>query len=125
MFEADQVFSHYNLPDKEETYTLRLFLYMAKDLPAGDKTGASDPFVIVRCCGQVAKSKTKYETLNPAFFETLEMQIKLPSAILSGKADFENVPKSVINIMMFDEDTDLLKNKKKQLLGRTLLIIGE
>ena len=92
-------------------------------MPAGDKTGASDPFVVARCSGQMAKSKTKYETLNPSFFETLEMKVNLPKGLLDGKLGKDSLPKSVINIMVFDEDTDILKNKKKVLLGRTLINI--
>ncbi len=52
---------------------MRLYLYGGKELPSGDDSGASDPFVIVRCGGQVARSNTKFETLNPTYFETMEM----------------------------------------------------
>jgi len=51
---------------------------MGRDLPPADETGAADPFVIVRCQGQKSKSKVKYETLNPGFFETLELVVSLP-----------------------------------------------
>lgn len=75
----------------------------------------------------MARSKTKYETLNPAFYETLEMKIKLPKRILNSgeeEEDLENLPKSIINIMVFDEDIDpFMRNKKKSLLGRTILTV--
>lgn len=51
---------------------------MGRDFPAADETGASDPFIIARCQGKKTKTKVKYETLNPGFFETIEMVVSLP-----------------------------------------------
>ena len=59
-------------------YLLQIHLYMGRDFPAADETGASDPFIIARCQGKKVKSKIKYETLNPGFFETIEMVVSLP-----------------------------------------------
>lgn len=47
-------------------------------MPPADETGAADPFVIAKCMGKTAKSKTKFETLNPGFFETIQMEVTLP-----------------------------------------------
>lgn len=44
---------------------------MGRDFPPADETGAADPFVNVRCMGKKTKTRTKYETLNPGFFETV------------------------------------------------------
>jgi Ca2+-dependent lipid-binding protein len=51
---------------------------MGRNFPAADESGASDPFVIARCQGKKARSKVKYETLNPGFFETVEMVVSIP-----------------------------------------------
>ena len=59
-------------------YLLQIHLYMGRNFPPADETGAADPFVIARCQGTKAKSRTKFETLNPGFFETLEMVVSLP-----------------------------------------------
>lgn len=59
-------------------YCLQIHLYMGRNFPAADETGAADPFIIARCMGKKAKSKTKFETLNPGFFQTLEMVVSLP-----------------------------------------------
>lgn len=64
--------------DLYQEYLLQIHLYMGKDFPPADDTGAADPFVIARCQGKVAKSETKFETLNPGFFEVMQMKISLP-----------------------------------------------
>ena len=51
---------------------------MGRDLPPADETGAADPFIVMRCQGKKTKSKTKYCTLNPGFFEVLELVVNLP-----------------------------------------------
>ena len=59
-------------------FLIHVHLFMGRDFPAADETGAADPFIIVRCQGKKVKSKTKYETLNPGFFETVELVVSLP-----------------------------------------------
>lgn len=51
LFQEEEVFQDYIEIKNFETYILRLFVYMAKELPAADKKGASDPFLIARCSG--------------------------------------------------------------------------
>jgi Ca2+-dependent lipid-binding protein len=51
---------------------------MGRNFPPADETGAADPFIIARCQGKRTKSRTKFETLNPGFFETVEMVVSLP-----------------------------------------------
>lgn len=52
---------------------MRTFIYVARDLPASDKEGTSDPYVSVHCAGSKARSVTRENTLNPGFFETLTL----------------------------------------------------
>jgi len=35
--------------DNYKDYLVQIHLYMGRDFPAADETGASDPFVIARC----------------------------------------------------------------------------
>lgn len=62
----------------ETEYLLLVHLFMGREFPPADDTGAADPFVIARCQGKKAKSETRFETLNPGFFQTLEMVVSLP-----------------------------------------------
>jgi len=59
-------------------YLLQVHLYIGRNLPPADDTGAADPFIIARCQGKKTKSSIKYETLNPGWFETLEMVVPVP-----------------------------------------------
>ena len=59
-------------------YILQIHLVMGRDFPPADETGAADPFIIAKCMGQTAKSQTKFQTLNPGFFEVIEMEVSLP-----------------------------------------------
>jgi hypothetical protein len=61
-----------------ETYELRTFLFCARDLPAADKSGTSDPFLILKACGQEAKSAVKKKTNNPDWNEVFTKTIELP-----------------------------------------------
>jgi len=61
-----------------EEYVLRVFVYMGRDLPPADDTGLADPFVIIRCAGEEGITSIKQETLNPGWFETIELNVKIP-----------------------------------------------
>lgn len=69
-------------------HLMHIHLYMGRDLPPADETGAADPFVIARCQGKRTKSRTKYETLNPGFFESLELIVSLPPLDEANKANY-------------------------------------
>jgi hypothetical protein len=69
-------------------YLLHVHLYMGKDFPPADETGAADPFVVARCQGMRVKSDTKFETLNPGFFETLKMVVSLPPLDEASRRDY-------------------------------------
>mmetsp|Transcript_31029 Transcript_31029/g.28217 ORF Transcript_31029/g.28217 Transcript_31029/m.28217 type:complete len:446 (+) Transcript_31029:579-1916(+) len=50
-------------------YQMRCYIYVARNLPAADKEGTSDPFVTVKCAGKQGRTETRENTLNPGFFE--------------------------------------------------------
>ena len=59
-------------------YRLRIELSIARDLPPADESGASDPKVIFRLAGGSCQSSTKYRTLNPNWYESIEMKARMP-----------------------------------------------
>jgi Ca2+-dependent lipid-binding protein len=94
-------------------YELRVYLFLGRNLPPADSTGTSDPFVKVRCGGQLAQSKTCQQTLNPGWYETLVMNIKLfpleqPCVVPGG-----------MFVMVFDDDGD----GKASLIGRVWITL--
>eukprot|EP01114_Cavostelium_apophysatum_P012665 TRINITY_DN2890_c0_g1_i2.p1 TRINITY_DN2890_c0_g1~~TRINITY_DN2890_c0_g1_i2.p1 ORF type:complete len:2032 (+),score=608.70 TRINITY_DN2890_c0_g1_i2:72-6098(+) len=63
---------------KMKRYQLRAFLYQAKDLPAGDANGASDPYCIIRVGKSSIKTKTVKETCFPLWYESLCLDCEIP-----------------------------------------------
>ncbi len=63
---------------KLQEFTLRTFLYAARELPSADKTGFNDPYVVVRVGGQECQSKILKQTNNPSWNEELVMSLMLP-----------------------------------------------
>jgi uncharacterized Zn-finger protein len=60
-----------------ESYELRTFLFCARDLPAADKTGTSDPFLLLTTCGQRFESAIQKKTNNPNWNEVYCKTIEL------------------------------------------------
>ncbi len=69
-------------------------LFFGDSLPPADSSGASDPFITVKCNGEMINSETKYATLNPAFYKTLELKVRLPKE-LPSKFNFLEVRISI------------------------------
>jgi hypothetical protein len=63
---------------KLQQFTLRTFLYAARELPSADKSGFNDPYVVVRVGGQECQSKILKQTNNPSWNEELTMSLMLP-----------------------------------------------
>lgn len=103
--------SESNMHKYYEDYLLRVYLYMARDLPAADDTGLADPFVILRCAGEKEQSKALKETLNPGWFQTVEMKVHIP------KIGNDKFPFPSVSLLVYDEDSW----GRKDLLGRALM----
>ena len=59
-------------------YMLQVQVYQAKDLPAADAQGSSDPFAVVRCGRTQAKTHVCHATTSPGWFKEMLMQVELP-----------------------------------------------
>jgi hypothetical protein len=71
--------SHFYEPAEFQCH-LRVLVYSAKKLISEDASGFSDPFVVVRCAGLEARTTTKKNTVNPVYYETLELVTPLPES---------------------------------------------
>ena len=60
------------------SYMLTVQVYQAKDLPAADAQGSSDPFAVVRCGRVQAKTHVCHATTSPGWFKEMIMQVDLP-----------------------------------------------
>jgi hypothetical protein len=63
----------------KKPYCLRVMIYQCRTLPAVTDNALIDPYAKVRFCGAKQKTKTKNNTQNPIFFETLDFNKLLPS----------------------------------------------
>ncbi|CAG9312955.1 unnamed protein product [Blepharisma stoltei] len=79
---------------KMQKVKLIVNLYQCKNLPAADSDGNSDPYIEIYCCGVTKRSKTKPNTLNPMWYETIPIDFEISSLE-------DNPP---ILIYVFDED---------------------
>jgi hypothetical protein len=66
-----------SMPRLQE-YTLKAFLYAARELPSADKTGFNDPYVTVKVGGLESQSKILKQTNNPNWNEELLISLMLP-----------------------------------------------
>jgi len=98
-------------------YELRIYLYLGRNIPPADATGTSDPVVKIRCAGQIVQSKVCTQTLNPGWYETLKMNVKL---LPLGE---ETVVPAGMFVMVFDEDLDEDKKATYDLIGRVWITL--
>ncbi len=59
-------------------YQLRVFIFRGRDLPSADQDGTSDPYLVVSCAGQKARTTELENKLNPGFFETVYLDVEIP-----------------------------------------------
>eukprot|EP01083_Nonionella_stella_P294532 1001194_1 len=80
---------------KRIPYQLRAFVYQCRNVIAGDKSGLSDPYAVVRACGEKQQTHTVKSTLNAEWYKTLVMDIDVVEQL-------ELAPDIVVQVM--DED---------------------
>jgi hypothetical protein len=99
-----------------ESRLIRCFIFQCRDIPAADSDGQSDSYISLWNPDGKNDIKTKVieDSLNPIYFETLEMVYDM--------ADIENSPPIVVNI--WDKDEGLL-NDSFDFLGRSTIFLHE
>ncbi|KAA6387445.1 MAG: hypothetical protein EZS28_017028 [Streblomastix strix] len=65
-------------PQNLLNFEVRAHIYQARNLPAADDEGTSDPYVVISYGGQKAKTKTIEKTLFPCWYETLTLDVDIP-----------------------------------------------
>ena len=66
-------------------FMLRMELYQARDLPAADAHGSSDPFAVLRVGRNIAETQVRQSTTSPAWFRELFVQVDLPLVVKDKK----------------------------------------
>lgn len=93
----------------ESQYIFRAHIFQARRLAAMDLSGASDPFVECRCDGVSARTSIKANTLNPNWYETLDLTVEIPSLLSMAPP---------IHCLVYDADMAGGVMYAKELLGR-------
>ena len=66
-------------------FMLRMELYQARDLPAADAHGSSDPFAVLRVGRNIAETNVVNSTTSPSWFRELFVQVDLPLVVKDKK----------------------------------------
>ena len=98
-------------------YILKLFVYVARDLASGEDNGTSNPQVSFRVGGVEKTTKCKPKTLNPNFYEVIDIDISM------DKNQNASPPTLIIfmnHIEIKEGETadEYDENNKKTLIGR-------
>jgi hypothetical protein len=94
---------------------VRIFVWQARDLPAADESGNSDPFLTIADCDQLNKTEVIYDSVNPLFFEGIE-------ANYEGN-DEEEMPPIICDV--FDKDNGVLGDSYDFLCRATIVLQDE
>ena len=96
-----------------ELWNLYVHAFQCRDLPAADRNGLADPYLKIYCAGQEAPEKKDVRecTLNPRWYETYHLKIKISSIK-------ESAP-----IVVYVFDYDIIS--KDDILGVTFIEIAD
>ena len=104
-----------NPPRRLGSKKIRCFIFQCRDIPSADADGSSDSYISVwNPEGEAYKTRTIEDSLNPIYFETIEM--------LYDMADMETAPPIIFNI--WDHDADLL-DSSDDFLGRAVIYLKD
>ena len=87
-------------PRRLNSKKIRCFIFQCRGIPAADEDGSSDAYISIwNQEGTEMKTKTIEDSLNPIYFETVEL--------LYDMADLDQAPPIVLNI--WDQDSGFIE----------------
>ena len=104
-------------PRRLESKKIRCFIFQCRDIPSADSDGGSDAFISLWNPDNKSELKTRVieDSLNPIYFETLEM--------LYDMSDIDNCAPIVMNI--WDKDDNLIMSDSYDFLGRATVFLTD
>lgn len=93
-----------------DIFNVRVFCWQARDLPAADESGKSDPFLAIPDTDKIVKTKVVYDSVNPIFFEGIEITYEANEK--------EELPPMIVDC--FDEDETLTGTSQDYLARATI-----
>jgi C2 domain len=103
------------IPKRPPNIKVRVFCWQARDLPAADDTGSSDPFIQITDCDRSQKTQVIWDNVNPLFYEGLD-------AIYEANSQ-EELPPVIIDL--YDKDEAAIGADSEDFLSRALIYINQ
>jgi hypothetical protein len=90
---------------------VRAYCFQARDLPAADENGSSDPFARITDCAAEMDTKVIFDNCNPIWYQTLELGYEA--------AELHDMPPIIIDC--FDMDICTIGKNELDFLARAVL----
>ena len=103
------------IPKRPPNLKVRVFCWQARDLPAADDTGSSDPFLQITDCDRSQKTQVIWDNVNPLFYEGLD-------AIYEANSQ-EELPPIIVDL--YDKDEAVVGADSEDFLARALIYIDK
>lgn len=100
---------------RPNVYKVRAYTFQARDLPAADADGSSDPFVRISDCNGQQESRVIFDNINPIWYQTLELTYEA--------GHLEDIPPIVVDL--FDMEVKTIGSNDTEFLSRAILRIPD
>lgn len=94
---------------------VRAYIWQARDLPAADENGSSDPFIKICDSEKEHCTATIWDNLNPLFYEGLELTYEANTE--------EELPPIIVEV--YDKDENLVGKDDEDFISRAILDLSK
>jgi len=94
---------------------VRAYVFQARDLPAADANGSSDPFARITDCAAEVDTMVIFDNVNPIWYQTLELGYEA--------ASLEDMPPIIVDT--YDIDVNTIGKNDLDFLARSVLYIHD
>lgn len=101
------------IPKRPANIKVRVFCWQARDLPAADESGSSDPFIQIIDSEKTQNTNVIWDNVNPLFYQGLD-------AIYEANSQDE-LPPVILDV--YDKDENLIGSDSEDFLARALLFV--
>ena len=103
------------LQRRPPTFLVRAYCFQARDLPAADENGSSDPFIRITDTGKAQDTRVIFDNVNPIFYQALDLGYEANRE--------EDMPPIIIDL--FDMDVNTVTKNSVEFLSRAVLSLED
>ena len=96
-------------------FKVRAYCFQARDLPAADENGSSDPFIRISNTNKYEDTRVIFDNVNPIFYQALDLVYEANKK--------EDMPPIVVDL--YDMDVNPIKQNSIDFLSRTVLTLKD